>query len=208
MTRHRSVADPVGRQTVLGLVIPGALCLLAGLVCSLFAFLVGVALIAFGTLLLILPAAAWRILRSLPQQPLPEEQPYSKTTTTRGPTLEGPRTRRARLAAYSNPAFEPKELEDFEDDHHSATATATPRVAPKQRPNPPPSRTCSMCSRCRPAAPQPCFDDHRGALRRALEAYQGGVPGSVLAPGVEMDVVVIGDRPPRYSTVVRESPLI
>ncbi|KAG0424819.1 hypothetical protein HPB47_027974, partial [Ixodes persulcatus] len=202
------VADPVGRQTVLGLVIPGALCLLAGLVCSLFAFLVGVALIAFGTLLLILPAAAWRILQSLPQQPLPEEQPYSKTTTTRGPTLEDPRTRRARLAAYSNPAFEPKELEDFEDDHHSVTTTATPRVAPKQRPNPLPSRTCSMCSRCRPAAPQPCFDDHHGALRRALEAYPGGVPGSVLAAGVEMDVVVIGDRPPRYSTVVRESPLI
>ncbi|KAL1416557.1 hypothetical protein MTO96_027782 [Rhipicephalus appendiculatus] len=197
-----TVADPVRRQAVLGLVVPGLLFLIAGTVCAFYAFLVGVSLVAFGALLLLLPAAVCRILN--------KKESQRNIARDHRPTY-GSRY----SAAYVNPAFEPKEA--MVDDDCSGYA----RVS---------SISCSSLHQGlykSPTSQKPCplegapprkyasTNSLAAELHDACRYQRGGArdpgrPGNHGFRHIEFNPESprFGEQPPRYSTVVRESPLI
>lgn len=209
------MADPVRRQAVLGLVVPGLLFLVAGTVCAFYAFLVGVSLVAFGALLLLLPAAVCRILKSLPGQDSPEHG-HSKKESQRNITRDpGPTYGSRYSAAYVNPAFEPKEaMADEENGYARVSSISTLHQGlykpTSQKKTPPP---CNLKS----------SPPHKYASTNSLAAelhdacrYQRSArpePARPINHGfrhIEFNPESprFGEQPPRYSTVVRESPLI
>lgn len=211
------MADPVRRQAVLGLVVPGLLFLIAGTVCAFYAFLVGVSLVAFGALLLLLPAAVCRILKSLPGQEDPEHG-HSKKESQRNIARDQRPTYGSRYsAAYVNPAFEPKEAMVEDDDNCSGYA----RVS---------SISCSSLHQglYKPTSQKPCHlngapprkyastNSLAAELHEACRYQRGGGardPARPVSHGfrhIEFNPESprFGEQPPRYSTVVRESPLI
>lgn len=213
---------------MLGLVVPGLLCLVAGTVCAFYAFLVGVSLIAFGALLLLLPALACRILKSLPDQCSPEDG-NSKKESQRSIARDSRPTYGSRYAAaaYVNPAFEPKETMEEDVSAYSrvsAISCSLLQSPEKQQPQ--------QDNRQRPLSPRQ-YQPENGAPRRyastnslaaelhsacRFQQHSGGKePGHRASPDghtgfrhIEFDheSARFGERPPRYSTVVRESPLI
>ncbi|XP_064485633.1 uncharacterized protein LOC135398135 [Ornithodoros turicata] len=170
---RRDNTAAVKRQTVLGLVVPGALILTAGALCCPFIFLVGVALVAFGFLLLVLlPAAAWQLFKSLPEDPV-EVIPQPKKPTQP--------QHQAGSIGYTNAAFDPKE--SLEHVFHS------PSIASAQQP--------STCSRCR----LPIV-----TIELSQNVDSNLAPSSISQKQVQDSGY--HDLPPRYSAVIRESPLI
>lgn len=201
------MADSVGRQTVLGLVVPGLLCLVAGTVCAFYAFLVGVSLIAFGTLLLLLSAAACRIIKSLPDQAPSNDSGHSEKRSQCGLTQDLRTTYGSRnvSGAYVNPAFEPKEDELSAFARVSAVSCERLPCPQKQQPQQP----CHLQSVSRKyASTNSLVAELHGGGR-----YQHSTKESLGNTGfrhIEFDPesARFGEQPPRYSAVVRESPLI
>ncbi|KAL3217850.1 hypothetical protein MRX96_031958 [Rhipicephalus microplus] len=208
--------DPVRRQAVLGLVVPGLLFLVAGTVCAFYAFLVGVSLVAFGALLLLLPAAVCRILKSLPGQE-DAEHGRSKKESQRNIARDHRPTYGSRYsAAYVNPAFEPKEVM-VDDDCSGYTRVSSiscgslhqdPYKSPtSQKPyhlsGAPPRKyasTNSLAAELHDA----CRYQRGGGARDAARPVNHGFRHIEFNP----ESPRFGEQPPRYSTVVRESPLI
>lgn len=211
------MADPVLRQAVLGLVVPGLLFLIAGTVCAFYAFLVGVSLVAFGAFLLLLPAAVCRILKSLPGQESPEHG-TSKKERQRNIARDSRPTYGSRYsAAYVNPAFEPKE--SMRDDSSgytrvSSISCSSSSLQGLHKPPPPPPLKPSYHLK---SVPQKYASTNSLAaeLHEACR-YQHSTKEEPTRPSshgfrhIEFDPesARFGEQPPRYSTVVRESPLI
>lgn len=195
----------MGRQTVLGLVVPGLLCLLAGTVCAFYAFLVGVSLIAFGTLLLLLSAAACRILKSLPDQTPSDDSGNSKKGSHCSLTQDARTTYGSRnvSGAYVNPAFEPKEDELSAFGRVSGISCEGLHCPQKQQPQQP----CQSVSRKYASTNSLVAELHGGG--RYLHSTKESL-GNTGFRHIEFDPESgrFGEQPPRYSAVVRESPLI
>lgn len=201
------MADSVGRQTVLGLVVPGLLCLVAGTVCAFYAFLVGVSLIAFGTLLLLLSAAACRIVKSLPDQ-APSDDSGSSKKGSHCSLTQDPRTTygsRNVSGAYVNPAFEPKEDELSSFTHLNAISCERLHCPQKQQPQQP----CHPPSVSRKFASTNSLVAELHGGGRYLHSTKESL-GNTGFRHIEFDPESgrFGEQPPRYSAVVRESPLI
>lgn len=135
---------------------------------------------------------------------LPSMYAQRKPTASVADTpVQSPRADRGRCtAAYSNPVFDvAKELASESDSY--LELQPPPRDGAtcfRQQVVPPGSRRCSECSRCEPSRSTFVRTESRDRFGTVeLETHFTEGPGS--ASGLE-------DQPPRYSTVVRESPLI
>ncbi|XP_054927591.1 uncharacterized protein [Dermacentor andersoni] len=208
-----TVADPVLRQAVLGLVVPGLLFLIAGTVCAFYAFLVGVSLVAFGAFLLLLPAAVCRILKSLPGRESPEHG-SSKKERRRNIARDSRPTYGSRYsAAYVNPAFEPKETMGDDSSGYARVSSISCSSSSLQGLHKPPSQKppCHISSAPRKyASTNSLAAELHEACRYQHSTKEPTRPSSHGFRHIEFDPesARFGEQPPRYSTVVRESPLI